>query len=217
MRSKIIILAIFIFLVSLLITLNVIFHESLRDELAIQYNKQQLLIAKTIADSINNTFTHLVAATTSLATALADKGIYEDEGLKTFLVSSFEKAEFDIDIIFTVFNKSGEIVFTSGKDTILPEDFSNLLQLNEKLPEGGVYYLENMMKDDMKLRITTPIRKGGKNLGLILSTVNINTLNEKILSPIKSGEHGYAWMMDSSGTLIFHPTQPGMVGNSLYK
>ncbi|MBI5739974.1 MAG: Cache 3/Cache 2 fusion domain-containing protein [Nitrospirae bacterium] len=216
MRSKIIILAIFVFLVSLLITLNVIFHESLRDELAIQHNKQQLLIAKTIADSINSTITHLVVETISVAKLLAEKGVYKDEGIKAFIASSFEKAEFNLDIIFTVFNKAGEAVFTSVQDPVPLKDFSNLLQLNERLPEGEVYFFEDMLRDDMKLRMTTPVRKDGKLLGLILITININTISEKFLSPIKSGDRGYAWMMDGSGTLIFHPTQPGMVGNNLY-
>jgi hypothetical protein len=52
MKNRIIILSIFIFLVSILIIVNVVFHESLHDELADQYNKQQLLIAKAVADSI---------------------------------------------------------------------------------------------------------------------------------------------------------------------
>ncbi|MFZ2198826.1 MAG: ATP-binding protein, partial [Thermodesulfovibrionales bacterium] len=37
------------------------------------------------------------------------------------------------------------------------------------------------------------------------------------LGPLKSGSRGYAWMMDEKGDLLFHPTQPDMVGRNLYK
>ena len=40
---------------------------------------------------------------------------------------------------------------------------------------------------------------------------------KSFLGPLKSGSRGYAWMMDGKGDLLYHPTQPEMVGRNLYK
>ena len=45
----------------------------------------------------------------------------------------------------------------------------------------------------------------------------MNGITQKYLSQIKSGSKGYAWMMDDTGTLLYHPTMPQMVGKNLYE
>jgi PAS domain S-box-containing protein len=45
----------------------------------------------------------------------------------------------------------------------------------------------------------------------------MDAITKKYLTPIKSGTRGYAWMMDSTGTLLYHPNRPEMVGKNLYK
>ena len=46
--------------------------------------------------------------------------------------------------------------------------------------------------------------------------VLLNTISNKFLAPIKEGSSGHAWMMDGKGTLLYHPTQPKMVGKNIY-
>jgi PAS domain S-box-containing protein len=52
--------------------------------------------------------------------------------------------------------------------------------------------------------------------GVVLAVVSMDGITQKYLSPIKSGTRGYAWMMDSTGTLLYHPNRPEMVGKNLY-
>ena len=52
--------------------------------------------------------------------------------------------------------------------------------------------------------------------GVVLAVLSMDGITQQYLSPIRSGQRGYAWMMDSDGTLLYHPTQPSMVGKNLY-
>ena len=215
MKNRIIIISVFIFLVSLLITVNVFFQESLRSELAAQYNKQQLLIAKTVADSIHNAIDHLEDEAISLARLLAVRGIQKDEGFDEFIASAFEEADMEMDISLAVLDKKGKPVFIKSKKFLLTEEEKRLFEISKDLEEGRVYFSERVKKDK-RLKMATPIMKDGEMLGAILLSINIEDINEKFLAPIKSGQRGYAWMIDSLGTLLYHPTQPGMIGNNLY-
>ena len=47
--------------------------------------------------------------------------------------------------------------------------------------------------------------------------IMIDTISEKFLAPVKAGIRGHAWMMDGNGILLYHPTQPNMVGKNLNK
>lgn len=51
----------------------------------------------------------------------------------------------------------------------------------------------------------------------ITSTLSLNDLFNKYFKQIKIGENGYAWLIAKDGTLLYHPTQPTMVGNNIFK
>ena len=52
--------------------------------------------------------------------------------------------------------------------------------------------------------------------GIVLAVLSLDGITQKFIAPVKSGSRGYAWMMDSEGTLLYHPNQPQMVGKNLY-
>ena len=216
MKSRIIIFSVFIFLVSILIIFNVIFHESLQDELAEQYNHQQLLIAKTVADSIYAAIEHLEEESTSLARLLAIRGLHKDEGLTEFIKSAFEETDLEMDVALTVFDKEGVTVFSTIDITSMLGDEASLFKSSKDLNKGEVFFLQRINKEDKRLMMTTPIIMNGVQTGSVLLNIGINDINEKYLAPIKSGQRGYAWMIDKAGTLIYHPTQSDMMGKNLY-
>ena len=64
------------------------------------------------------------------------------------------------------------------------------------------------------------ITPGKNSLGLnnvLIVEMRIEAINKKYLTPIKAGIRGHAWMMDGNGTLLYHPTQQGMLGKNLNK
>ena len=215
MKNKIVIISVFIFLVSLLITVNVFFQESLRSELAAQYNKQQLLIAKTVADSIHNAIDHLEDEFVGLARLLSVRGIRQEEGLREFVISAFEEADMDVNLTLFVLDKRGKPVFSQPEGVLLTQDDMVLIDQSRDLESAQVHFTESVKKDK-RLKLTTPIKQGEKLIGSLLMGISVDDINKKFLAPIKSGNRGYAWMMNSSGTLLYHPTQPGMIGNNLY-
>ena len=216
MKSRIIILSVFIFLVSILIIFNVIFHESLHDELAEQYNNQQLLIAKTVADSIYSAIEHMEEESTSLARLLAIRGLQDEKALAEFVRSAFEETDLEMDVALTVFDRRGATVFSTIDITPMLGDYASLFRSSRDLKRGEVFFLQKIQREEKRLMMTTPIIAGGTLIGSVLLNISIDDINEKFLAPIQSGLRGYAWMIDKAGTLIYHPTQSGMIGNNLY-
>ena len=81
MRTNIILFALVVFIISLIITLNIFFQHSYQSEMAEQFNRQQLIIAKSIAKSIEDEIQYIEAGTVSLARLIAEKSwIHNREG-----------------------------------------------------------------------------------------------------------------------------------------
>lgn len=74
-----------------------------------------------------------------------------------------------------------------------------------------------VQQDSKVLEIMAPLCRKDSFDGAVVISLDIQDVAKEFLSPIQSGSRGYAWMMDGKGDLLFHPTQPGMVGKNLYK
>lgn len=212
MRSKILILGIFVFLVSLLVTLNVIFHQSLRDELVAQYNKQQVLVAKGISNSISTAIdreTKKLRLLTSLISAYPsiDRGT-----IRKITAGAFEFSD-EIRTHATVYNKEGKIVFTTIQLPLLVgSDNINYFRKTRDIAAGetGIFH------DMKRVVMVSPIYWGNEFAGGVIIEVMIDNMARMYLTPFQSKEKGYAWLMDGKGNLLYHPTQHTMIGNNLY-
>jgi PAS domain S-box-containing protein len=65
--------------------------------------------------------------------------------------------------------------------------------------------------------LATPLRRGKEAPRVLIVDIDIDRLNRRFLDPVKVGIRGHAWMMDGDGTLLYHPTQPRMIGKNLYR
>lgn len=212
MKSRIIILSLFVFLVSLLIVFNVIFHESLRNELVAQYNKQQVLVAKGISNSIKTAIDREERKLRLLSRLLSTYSLRDKEAIKMITEETFI---FDGAVLMnaTIYNKTGGVIFSTFHMPLLIDN-SNIeyFQKTKTLKEGetGIYH------DMKRVVIVAPIYRGSDYTGGILLEVLINDLSAIFVSPFKSMEKGYAWLMDGDGNVLYHPTQTAMIGNNLY-
>jgi signal transduction histidine kinase len=68
-----------------------------------------------------------------------------------------------------------------------------------------------------RLRLSAPVCRSGSLTGALMVFIDLQDIATMFLSPIKSGSRGYAWMMDSKGSLLYHPTQADMMGRNLYQ
>jgi C4-dicarboxylate-specific signal transduction histidine kinase len=215
MKLKVGLLLFLLLLIGIIVTLNIFFQQNYQAEMADQFNHQQLLIAKTVASSIHGSIEHIEEELIALSRLLADRGLGE-KGFGRFIKSAFAEIEEEIGIDLVVVNGEEKIVFRSqGKSDNWTAELRRLIKTGRKLGKGNAYFHEDITSL-RKIWIIVPIYKEDDWMGCLIAAISLDDLSKKYLSPIKSGKRGYAWMIDSSGTLLYHPTQPDMIGKNIY-
>jgi signal transduction histidine kinase len=213
MKSNVLLLAAALFFVSLLVTLNLLFKQNFTAETAEQFNRQQLLLVETISRNIQGNIEHFGEMAKSLAGIMNRREIWGKD-LDDFasLASSAFRGESVVDL--RIFDEGGVLRYSSLKH---PVDDADRLMIERakglRKEETALYYAP----DRDEIIIATPIAGAGGRLGTLTLEFSRASINKKYLSDIRSGEKGYAWMMDGDGTLLYHPTQPEMVGKNLLR
>lgn len=226
MKNKIAMLITFIVLVSVLITMNVIFHETLRGELAAIYNKQQVLVSKGISNSIETIIDGEVSKLRMFSMFLSEHllldesiGHESDRSTQWHLAIDVEKIRAivggispvseDIVAAITVFDDKKNTVFSTSSSREQLRYFEKVMHLDRK--DVAVFH-------DMEMVYAlAPIFRGDLLAGGVLLEIKIKDIASHFLIPFKSMEKGYAWLMDGDGNLLYHPTEETMIANNLYR
>jgi len=137
MKTNIVLFALAVFIISLIITLNIFFQESYQSEMAEQFNRQQLLIAKSIAKSIEDDIQHIEAETVSLARLLGDRSL-EDRSVGEFVSTAFEMSE-KMPANIKVLDSRGKVVYSSLGESLKPRD-AELFQGMKSSFEKKMFY-----------------------------------------------------------------------------
>jgi len=211
LKQNLLLIIIALFVVSLIITLNIFLQENYKSEIAEQFNKQQLLLTDTVSKNIKDTLDHLGDEIVSLGKVLGARGI-EDPGLKDFVDSSLNEVTKDLRINLYVLDAGGRVLYPEQGD---PSRIDRELALLTKDLAARPSYITRQLIEAKVIKFYAPIVSRGKWVGAVGLDLHLDSINEKFLAPIRSGKKGYAWMMAEDGTLLFHPTQPGMVGKNL--
>jgi len=214
LKTNIFLFALVVFIVSLIITLNIFFQQSYQSEMAEQFNRQQLIIAKSIAKSIEDEIQHIEVETLSLSRLLGDRSL-DDKGLEEFVSTAYSEAREEISANIKILNNRGKLVYSSLGESLKPRD-SELFQGLRQSFEKKVHYLD-LLATERKIVMVAPIAGPQGLKGAVIVEVMIDTINKTFLTPVRAGIRGHAWMMDGNGVLLYHPTQPKMVGNNLNK
>lgn len=214
MKLKVGLLLFLLLLVGIIITLNIFFQQNYQAEMADQFNRQQLLIAKTVAGSIKREIEHVEEELVALSRLLSARGLNR-EGLSDFIRSAFAELEEEIGVQLLLINHRGSILFSSSVPLPDGQTVSRFLKVSKKLEEGTTYFNEDIQRE-RKIWIVVPVYQGGVFTGSLITSLSLDELSRKYLSPIKSGRRGYAWMIDANGTLLYHPTEPEMIGKNIY-
>ncbi len=211
MKNKVVVLAIFVVLVSLLITLNVIFHESLRGELATIFNKQQELVSIGISNSIETAIDREASKLKFLSGALSEFSIWDREKIQRFVDANFD-FEHPMDINVTLFSREKDIIYSTEP----VEDISLYTDKAEKIERMKVAVFHDLKR----VYAITPLYHGDIFIGGALLAINIKDIATQFLIPFKSnedGSKGNAFLMDGDGNLLYHPTETTMISNNLYQ
>ncbi|HDO22420.1 MAG TPA: PAS domain S-box protein, partial [Nitrospirae bacterium] len=215
MRFNIFLIVLVFVIISFIITLNVFFQQNYQQEMANQFNRQQLLIAKTVSVSISGFYKRMEEELNALSDLLQKRGL-NPGGLKEFIKDAFTEVGESKGVAVRIYGRSGKLIFPEEYKAIKRDERLRLARLAARLKKGEIYYLNDIAENRM-IKMISPIRRGDVMLGLVVVDISIDAVNKKYLAPIKSGLRGYAWMMNSAGTLIYHPTQENMVGRNIYK
>ena len=200
MRFKAFFIVFLLLVFSIIITLNIFFQQNYEAEMAQQFAQQQLLVAKTVASSIHDSLEHIKEETLSLARLLSRRGL-QREGLEGFLQDALAELKDEIGLTLIITDPAGRPIF-----------FTKKISFSGDLPEGTMRYEPGSKMVDLKV----PVKKAARPIGYIYLYISVDDISRKFLSQIKTGNRGYAWMMDSEGTLIYHPTEPTMVGRNIF-
>ena len=215
---------------SLIIILGQFFHQSLQEEMAGQFNTQQLLLAREVAVNIESFVDHVYKNLRVISQLPDVDRIRQSPWSRSVVESITLSLRNEALIAIRVLDKNGILLYDSSSPGIETQDFSKtdyfqkarLLPNNEKLITD-LLESSHERPETKEFIIAAPIyqsRKGRPSpefTGVVLAILSIDGITRKYLSPIRSGMRGYAWMMDSDGTLLYHPNQPRMVGKNLYQ
>lgn len=212
MKSYLLIVSTLIVVISALITLNVFFQQSLQMEMAEQFNKQQLLLSKSIADHIGAYLYFVKQDVIHIANMLSKRGISNKKDMD-WLASDALRKKGIIETTLGILDVKGNTVFFEGDNSLLKPVAINILEQAKRTMSGNT----TIMETPHMIYIISPLYSRNNMQGTIFLSIKINDIARHFVGDIKSGSRGYAWMMDKNGTLLYHPTQPGMVGGNIYK
>lgn len=212
MRSYLFIIGFLVVLISALITLNVFFQQSLQMEVAEQFNKQQLLLANSISDHIAAYLFFLKQDIIHAANILSQKGVFDQKEVDSLARQIIRKKEI-VNLNLGVLAANGRLLFYDGDLEKLDESLKNIVNKSSNLSFSDA----NIFETEKTLKVVAPIYTSNKFLGAIFFNINIEDIANHFVGKIKSGSRGYAWIINNKGTLLYHPTQPGMMGGNIYK
>jgi signal transduction histidine kinase len=217
MRSRIWLIAIPFAIVSVVVTLNLFFYRSYEAETAAQINRQQLIIAKTVAGSIGDTIEHYGKEAADLAILLSLRGL-DKVGLDEFLGHAFTELKEDLDATAALFTPDGRVLYAIGNGSALTVHDPGVASVVPRIMglEPGKYLVDLGMVSRGLLYLGSPVVRAGDVRGILVVRVRLDDINRKFMEPVMGDGPGHAWIMDSAGTLIFHPKEPAMVGRNIY-
>lgn len=219
----------FLFILSLIIILGQFFHQTLQNEMADQFNKQQLLIAREVAINIESFLDHVYEDISVISRLPEVDRIHRSPRTRTMAEAMNFHIQSEMLVTIRVLDRQGRLIYDSaypgreGADLSKTDYFktTRTLRRHEKFVTE-LLDAPNQGPGSKQFIIATPIYQQLRNSrnfdfnGVVLAVLSIEGITQKYLAPIKSGTRGYAWMMDNNGTLLYHPNQPQMVGKNLY-
>ena len=219
----------FLLILSLIIILGQVFHQTLQEEMATQFNAQQLLLAQQVAINVE-AFLDRVYKDISIIADLPDiTQIHRTAQARAVVEGIHFHSESDIVVALQVVDRLGTILYDSGYPNLEGHSLADTKYFRRAttLRQNELLVTDLMTITDDRSHATQfimaiPIYQQQSAAprpqfkGVVIAVLSVDAINQKYLAPVKSGTRGYAWMMDSDGTLLYHPTQPMMVGKNLF-
>lgn len=212
MKSYIVIIGSLIIIISALITLNIFFQQSLQMEMAEQFNRQQQTLSMSVSSHIDAYLHSIKHDVIHLSNMLSRANFTGSKDIEWLAHDRLHEKGI-IEMSIGVLNTKGDMLFWEGEKDLLELVSRDIMQRQLVLPQGEALVAEM----PSLIYIASPIYRQTHLQGFIFLLINIDDLANYFISKLSSGEKDYSWIMNSKGTLLYHPTQPTMVGGNIYK
>ncbi len=212
MKRYIVIIGVLAIIISALVILSVFFQQTLQMETAEQFNRQQLLLANAEASNIQTYLSIIKEEMLHIAQSVSLFQIRKETDYKLITNVVFKDSD-NVKKRIEFLDRNGVIFFSRGNVHAEGPDEKKIISKAQRLCPGDV----QIEQDARIITIVAPVCRYDSLIGAVALTLDIQDVARTFLSQIKSGLRGYAWMMDEKGNLLYHPTQPNMVGRNLYK
>ncbi len=211
----------------------------MKDIIREQYTEQQLFLARgaaaEIEKGIHNALSDLILLNAMPAIQYADPEAYE-----TLLLSTMPILNRDNIVELVRVDREGSILFIANEQGIAMRHFgpahgeaAAFLSWATIISNRGKTMITGIRPKDpagdrkqMVMDIIIPtyedavdamnIRPSHRFAGYVRATLDVNRLLQRTLPSIKSGKTGYAWVIDSTGTFLYHP-ESAFIGESAFE
>jgi PAS domain S-box-containing protein len=191
-------------------------YKSTENEMARGFNQEQLLLARQAAYAIE-IFVRTIQTELEWIASLPDiqgkdYGAMEDELKEVYDRTSgkiITVERIDVSGIIRSTYPVREVIANPAKDFYLSA--LNALEAHQAVispvfKKGGTYFIA----------LYVPIFTRDRFVGSVSSTLALDKITH-ILSGIKSSNSSYAWLLDDSGQLLYHPTHPEMILRNIFQ
>jgi signal transduction histidine kinase len=212
MKGHFLIIGILLFIVSVLISLNIFFQQSLQMEIAQEFSKQQQLISQLIASNIAD-FIRLRKERVLYSAQLLSR---IDTGSKDDIdrvAREILKSRHNVTANFGILDAKGEVVYFEGDRHSLSSLSPEIIKKALVLSEGQVGLVE--LPAMLYFMAQVPRNKG--DAAAVFLSIDVEEITSRFTTKLDIVDKGNIWIMDQHGTLLYHAVQPRMVGNNIYK
>jgi two-component system, NtrC family, sensor histidine kinase HydH len=183
-----------------------------------QFNQQQLFLARKIADNVESYFDFLENALMGYA-GLFHAAKTDDRELETALQERFSRHQRFGILAIVRYNADGlgVQVFSTSPTPLKPSSLTLpalfLDWAKDPAHRGKLFLSETFVNPDdpwkgrRVMRFLTPLYWPGPNsqlAGVLEFLINPFFISEKVTADVKSGQTGYAWIIDQDGIFLAH-------------
>lgn len=231
-----------IILLGIILFLGWMSAKKIREVVVEDFNKQQLVISRHAAGQIENSLYNLKRELMflSLSPSVQYSDIpFMDKQMDRAFLKIKDEGVLEIRFVEEIkhFSSQGvktHILNNQGYKSIpsYPEDIDYLKWAKQaeknKFFISDVYYVDSDSNNQrLILKIVVPVRQvssidnrhsieTNKFSGALLFVVDASVLVQKITKGLRSGETGYAWVIDNKGTFLYHPEEE-FIGKSAFE
>ncbi|TAN44697.1 MAG: sensor histidine kinase [Nitrospirae bacterium] len=212
MKGYFLIVSIIVAIISILVTLNVFFQQSLQMEIAEQFNKEQLLLSRSIANNIRSYLQFMKEEALEVAHEFAEKP-YTSRAIFEEITQEEMKHKGVLKTVTGLIDSEGRVVVINGNRELIGQVLPEIVSTGKALPNKNV----SMISAPESVTIVAPVYRQNRLCNIIFISFAVTDIANHFLENVRAESSGYAWMINRNGDLLYHPTHPEMIGRNLYK